>query len=435
MKLTIFQSSMGDCLMLTTAKGARLLIDGGMTGSYETHVARTLGALRTAGEDLAVVCVSHVDNDHIAGVLRMLDDEVAWRVHEFQRSTGNSNHKPPKAPRPPRIRNIWHNAFRDQVEDNTDEIIDTIAASATILTAAVGPRLERLAHEYANIATGVEEAIRVSQRIGADQLGISLNRPAKGKLMMVRDTKRAITVGGMKLYVLAPFEDDLEKLRDEWNKWLREHKAVIADLRRRAREDVDRLGVSELDLFIQGLALDADDLGRRSGVTPPNLASLMLLAEEKGKRVLLTGDGHANEVLRGLEHYGKLAPGGGLHVDALKVPHHGAEFNTTPELSRRVTADHYVFCGNGSHHNPDLAVVNLYADSRLGSAQKRSPNPEASRPFTFWFNSSSTNSDGEGTKRLAHFKKVEALAKKRAQNSGGQMKVKFIKKSFEELTL
>ncbi|HJU64871.1 MAG TPA: MBL fold metallo-hydrolase [Gemmatimonadaceae bacterium] len=435
MKLTIFQSNMGDCLMLTTATGARILIDGGMVGSYQEHVAPTLGALRKAGEELAVVCVSHVDNDHISGVLRMLDDEVEWRVHAYQRGAGNTGHRVPKAPRPPRVRNIWHNAFRDQVDKNTDEIVDTIAASATILTAATDSRLERLGYEYSNLATGVSEAIRVSQRIADDQLGIPLNRPAQGKLMMVRASRKAITVGGMKLFVLAPFEDDLENLRDEWNDWLREHKAAIADLRRRAREDVDRLGVSELDFFIQGLALDAEDLGRRSGVTPPNLASLMLLAEESGKRVLLTGDGHADEVLRGLEHYGKLQPGGGLHVDVLKVPHHGAEFNTTPELCRRITADHYVFCANGSHENPDLAVIDLYADSRLGSGQQRSPNPEASRPFTFWFNSSSSNPDGEGTKRLAHFKKVEALAKKRSSKSGGKMKVKFMRKSLEEISI
>jgi D-alanine--poly(phosphoribitol) ligase subunit 1 len=42
----------------------------------------------------------HIDRDHISGVLRMLDDEAEWRVHEFQLANGNPGHPAPRSPRP-----------------------------------------------------------------------------------------------------------------------------------------------------------------------------------------------------------------------------------------------------------------------------------------------------------------------------------------------
>ena len=45
MKLTVFQSDKGDCLLLTSADGKNVLIDGGMSDSYTTHVAPALNKL------------------------------------------------------------------------------------------------------------------------------------------------------------------------------------------------------------------------------------------------------------------------------------------------------------------------------------------------------------------------------------------------------
>src|SRR5688572_4332786 len=123
MQLRVFQSDKGDCLLLTgqNDKG-RILIDGGMPASYSEHVAPAMGQLRKAGKKLDLVYVSHIDQDHIGGVLRLLDDEVAWRIHEHHLKKGNTKHKAPKAPRPPQIKKIWHNAFHEQIGDNARDV-------------------------------------------------------------------------------------------------------------------------------------------------------------------------------------------------------------------------------------------------------------------------------------------------------------------------
>src|SRR4029434_1937372 len=103
MKLTIFQSDKGDCLMLEERDGGRkrMLIDGGMASSYSEHVAPTMGKLKKAKKSLDVVYVSHIDDDHISGVRQLLDDLVAWRVFRFQSKNGNTRVKKPQAPEPP----------------------------------------------------------------------------------------------------------------------------------------------------------------------------------------------------------------------------------------------------------------------------------------------------------------------------------------------
>lgn len=156
MKITVFQSDKGDSLLLTSedANGKRkhVLADGGMRDSYSKHVAPALAKMRNDDETLDVVYVSHIDQDHISGVLQMMDDEVEWRVHDFQVKSGNKSKKPPAAKRPPKMKDIWHNAFHEQVSDNTGEIENMLAASAAILSGSELRVVRELAAAQSDLA-------------------------------------------------------------------------------------------------------------------------------------------------------------------------------------------------------------------------------------------------------------------------------------------
>ncbi len=449
MKLTVFQSDKGDCLLLTGADGRQVLVDGGMSASYSKHAAPALGQLRDNGEVLDVVYVSHIDQDHIAGVLQMMDDEVAWRVHEYQVNHGNPQHKEPDSPRPPEVKTIWHNAFHQQLSENAGEIEDMLAASAAVLSGSEIESVKTLAAAQAGLVTSIGEAIKLTRRVSPEQLGISLNPPAKRKLMMVRPaTSAAIALGGMGFYIIGPFSADLKNLRAEWNEWLKKNKAQLKSIETQAKKDESRFSASEIDAILlpklaqadrlsQLLPLDekatAFKLGERQKVTTPNLASLMFYVEENGKSLLLTGDGHHEDILRGLKHIKKLDGPPGIHVDVLKVQHHGSEHNIDEAFCRTVTADHYVFCGNGEHENPDLRVVQAIADSRIGHGAQLSSNPQVSNPFKFWINSNSTATIKAEAK--AHMKKVENLVSKLSKNSKGQMSFFFLKGSSFEVPI
>jgi hypothetical protein len=386
--------------------------------------------MRKRSERLDVIYVSHIDADHITGVLKLLDDEVAWRVHEFQVANDNPGHRKPSVPRPPEIGGIWHNAFHQQTELNSHEIESLLASSARILLGARDAELRLAGEAHANLATSVRQAIQVSRRIGDQQLKIALNAPADHKLMLVRDDASSFPLGGMNLSIIGPFKADLDRLRKEWNDWLLANTASLEALREEASRDEERLAGTGVDSITRPLAILAAELGRRDMVTAPNLASLMLHVEEQNRAILLTGDGHHADILKGLEHAGKLDTKGSIHVNVLKVQHHGSEHNTDASFCRRVTADHYVFCGNGEHQNPNLDVVMCFINSRLGPAEFRSTRPEAKRPFKFWFNSSSSvlTAANESSNR-AHMQAVEKMVQDAAEASGGRLRFQFLQGS------
>jgi hypothetical protein len=450
MNLTVFQSDKGDCLLLTGADGRMVLVDGGMRASYTKHVAPALGKLRDAGQVLDAVYVSHIDQDHISGVLQMMDDEVAWRIHEFQKAGGNATHKPPAAPRPPQVKAIWHNAFREQITKNVGDVEDALAASAAILSGSSLKAVRELASSQSELVTSIAEAIQLSRRVSPEQLGIKLNPPSKGKLMLARSTPGpAFKIGGMQFSIIGPFPADLRALREEWNEWLRNNKERLTSIRQKAERDESAFGASEISalmlpklqqaeslsslLPLEAAAASKFKLGDRKKVTTPNLASLMMFLKEGGKTVLLTGDGHWEDILRGLRLTKKLKASGGLHVDVLKVQHHGSEHNVSEEFCRAVTADHYIFCGNGEHENPDLRVIQAIADSRIGTPEQLSPNKQAGNPFKFWFNSSETATEKDAAK--AHMKEIAALVRKLAKKSGGRLDSFFLKGASFNLSL
>jgi beta-lactamase superfamily II metal-dependent hydrolase len=416
LNLTLFPADKGDCVLVTGSRGERFLVDGGMRSSFANGPAEALAELKR----LDVVCVSHIDQDHISGILQMMDDLVAWRVHRYQVKSGNGYNTAPKAPEPPEIGEIWHNAFHEQIQKNAGPIERLLAATSTVLSGAETSATQALAQGHQNLATSVREGIQLSRRVGEGELNIPVNPPTNGGLMYVRDESTTVRLGGMRITVIGPFEEDLEKLRDEWDDWLRKNRAVLAEMEHVAPQEVSRRPKTEVQRIVDVAVAQARVLGDRGRVTVPNLASLMLLVEEAGRTVLLTGDGAGQDVLKGLAHAKRLDERGGIHVNVLKVQHHGSENNIDPTFCRAVTADHYVFCANGAHENPDLAVVDAVIDSRIGSARERSPNPQGGKPFTLWFNSSSAVSETDQGR--AHMEEVEDLVRGRRTHS---MKAKF----------
>ena len=153
MRLTAFRSGKGDCLLLEGESGGRILVDGGMRDPYRAHVAPALAKLRAAGKKLDLIYISHIDEDHIAGILELLNVEMSWRVYEHQIATDNPDHPVPHFARPPKVGKIWHNAFHEQLAEDPGVIEDTLAAMASVLSGALDPALLQAAATQAELAT------------------------------------------------------------------------------------------------------------------------------------------------------------------------------------------------------------------------------------------------------------------------------------------
>jgi beta-lactamase superfamily II metal-dependent hydrolase len=437
MRITLLPSDKGDCLLLEARDDTTILVDGGMPDSYIEHVRPFLGEWhKNTKRPLDLVYVSHIDEDHIGGVLELMNDLVAWRVYHHKVKMRKKWEKP-EFLEPPPVTAIWHNAFHDIVEDNAGEIGSMLAARAAVLSNSTREGVEQLAAHYQAIAASIPQAIKLSSRIARGQLDIPLNKEFGGKLAMVRGPRTRIRLNGKKspiISVLGPFEDELSKFKDKWDKWLEDKKNQAALRRTRDWRDreTDRFTTSEI------LALDSQELGDRKKVTEENLVSLMLHIEHDGKTILLTGDGHYTDIIRGLKHNQMIKKDDQrLHVDVLKVQHHGSEHNFTAEFAKQITADHYIICGNGRHENPDIRVLDRLLEGRLDAASSPDKGPAIATRFHVWFNCGVKflKRDIDRRKRahvpfkeyekaLTHFEAVEKCVAKHAK--GGRIKVHYL---------
>jgi hypothetical protein len=84
-----------------------------------------------------------------------------------------------------------------------------------------------------------------------------------------------------------------------------------------------------------------------------------------------------------------------------------------------------VFCGNGSHGNPEREVLEMFFNSRLGHAGQLALAPRArGRDFTFWFSTSSAQLSAHSRARK-NFEDRERLVADLVSRSGGRMHAEF----------
>jgi len=324
--LEALQAFHGDSLLLhagSTAEPVLLLIDGGPSRTWETSLRPRLEQLRAerAGDgalqiDLAMV--SHIDSDHVAGMVDFLGELVTA--------------KDDSQPLSYEVQTLWHNSFDDVLGNDAD---DLRAAAVETLSAPVP---DRVADEIRAAGLAVVASVAEGRELRgqAETLGWSINEPFDGPVVLPREGVRTITLGPLKLTVVCPHAAQLEKLHDAWEKWLKDHpKAVDGTVAAHASRDN----------------------------SPYNLSSIVVLAECEGKRMLLTGDARDDHILAGLDEAG-IAEGGKTHVDLLKLPHHGSIRNIRAEFFERVSADHYVISADGRHGNPETETLELIAAGR-----------------------------------------------------------------------
>ncbi len=89
----------------------------------------------------------------------------------------------------------------------------------------------------------------------------------------------------------------------------------------------------------------------------PNLASTILLFRYRGKSFLHTGDSRSDFIMEALISAGLMTRDGRAHVNVLLMPHLGSNRNLSADFLKRVTADEYLFTGDGTFGNPETETI------------------------------------------------------------------------------
>lgn len=376
--LDVCRARKGDCLLLhfgSKQEPGLVMIDGGPAQVYAKHLEPRIAQVRTArqlgdGDALPVdlLMVSHVDDDHIQGILDL--------TRELTEDLGT---------RPPRLRvlSFWHNSFDDIIGNTPDALAAAVREGFGAAALAggfkpdgdmdLGDELEDAeeALDSLKVLASIEQGHRL--RDDAAKLGFALN-PEYGEGLIIAAPDAHEVADGLTFVVAGPMKPELRKLQQKHDEWLEAQKKKKKSGRAALAAYVDR--------------------------SIPNLSSIVVLARFGGRSMLLTGDARGDKILEGLELVGLLDATAPLHVDILKVPHHGSANNAGTDFFRRVTADHYVFSGNGEHGNPERETIEMLLEAR----------PDA--PFTLHFTYPLEEIDAG---REVDWKKERAKEKKRRE--------------------
>ena len=162
-----------------------------------------------------------------------------------------------------------------------------------------------------------------------------------------------------------------------------------------------------------GGSLHLERWSATSGSERGSRANLVVAGGGHRWRANADGNGAIDALMRAVDN--ALAPllGDGVVLVAFDVQAtragHEAKANVTEKFINAVTADHYVFCGNGASKNPELEVVEALAIVR-SKGYKDGPKIRPKKKFKFWFTS---NSDMPLTdKQKSHMRGVEKLVAK-----------------------
>lgn len=298
LRLEMLPAAHGDALLVTWGSARephRMLVDAGPLGTYRT-VHDRIAALGNPPE-LDLLVVTHIDGDHIEGVIRLLQDREALGL---------------------RIGEFWFNGWPQL------------------------PQSDRLGADYGEM---------VGALLSRDDL--PWNTAFDGGPVQVPPPPASLPCvelpGGARVTVLGPGAPELRKLRAHWTKVLAEAGVTPG----RADEALERLARRK--------ELAARDLqGRRArpDSSVANLSSISLLVEHGGRALLLTGDSHSAPLVAAISRL--LAERGGdrLPVAAFKLPHHCSRGNVTDELLGLVETRRYLVSTNGARYrHPDREAL------------------------------------------------------------------------------
>src|SRR6185369_11460975 len=297
--LDVRRARKGDCLVLhygSPDDPGLALIDGGPPSVYQPHLKPRLAEIRKmrgldpdAPLPVDMLMVSHIDDDHICGVLELTKELVEA--------------KDAQQPLPLKIKGVWHNTFDDIIGNNPKELLASITSSFGAASLSGDVDTEGLDPDAAKVLASVDQGFRL--RDDSKALNLRINPQLKGQLVLAKAKVKKVDLGkGLSLTVVGPMEDEVKALQKAHDDFLKKKKTKKSEA----------------------------SLAAFTDTSVPNLSSLVVLAEVGNKRILFTGDARGDKVLEGLELVGLLKKDGKstIHVDVLKCPHHGSNRNVDP---------------------------------------------------------------------------------------------------------
>lgn len=314
MTIEVLPGGRGDCLWIECHRDDqrpwRLLFDGGMPGSWDSLRAR-IESVPTDERVIDLAVVSHIDADHIGGMLPLFgSDDLGVTFGD-----------------------VWFNGL---VHLSDPAAVGSDRGLVGVRSVSQG---EKLAALLGGSAAGPElpwngffEGGPVTT--GEDAAFFQVHKP-----------------GWPAITLLSPSDHRLALLGKVWEREL--EKAYRGEPAEPAALPEPLAVLDDLD------DLAATKTGNDGSV--PNGSSIAFLLEHRGASCLLTGDAFHPVLDAALTTLVNHRGGTPIDIDVYKVSHHGSKGNIAPSLLAMTPARHYVLSTNGDrfNHPDDVGVARI----------------------------------------------------------------------------
>ena len=329
MKISLLPALNGDCILVEYQPSRFILIDGGYVDTYSNYLLPKLKEIKANGGVIDLLVVTHIDGDHISGIVRLLEEEL-----------------------PISIGSVWYNGYRHIQSP-----------------AIVSKDLETFVHSNICKSSTMEEVKPVSARQGCTLSTLIMshnlpwNSPSDGKCLMAPMT---VSMGDTKIHILTPNKNDILNLENYWKKSLIKNGLLSKAHSGEYWDDAYEFSLSKekpgFRFHEKKVSKSCDLLKIREEEYVPdssatNGSSFSFVLDSDGKRILFLGDAHAETVLNALINlYGdENKP---YWFDAVKLSHHGSYSNNSPELLNMIRSDKWMISTNGLKYNhPDMPTL------------------------------------------------------------------------------
>jgi beta-lactamase superfamily II metal-dependent hydrolase len=307
MKINVLKVHNGDCIHISYKDNGRpinIVIDSGSRKAYQEEVKekrpprkiiivdgefkKLIKKLKDKSEIINLLIITHVDDDHIGGVLKWMESQT------FDSSM---------------IEKVWFNSGQLINEYFNKNLENDNKQSFTL-------------DDFDSVKTSIPDGISFEDKIEEYEIW-------DRKIIKADDIYKEF---GAKFLILSPTERNLARLLTKWKK----EKPI--SIKTSTSENL------EYKKTLKELLAEDKNL---SDSSKHNGSSIAFILEIEDKKLLFLGDCLHQTILKRME---KLKIDS-LQVDMVKISHHGSKNNTSNRLLEKIDCNKYVISTDGNNHN------------------------------------------------------------------------------------
>lgn len=352
-EVKMFAASNGDAFLIKdkTLDEFAVLIDGGYASTYQSEIRSELATMGREGRALNLVIATHIDADHISGLIKFFTDN------------GSAS-----SPRIVEVGRVWHNSLRSMPAPSRRTRKELSHDDDTLIY-----EIRRMGFTLSHESSRPDEEIGAKQGSSLAALllkgGYTWNE-STGRSAIDSSTSDLALGSNSRVSVLGPKPERLEALVGQWIADLQRLGLIGNELEGERFDDAfeflnaaDKISMRPTITEI-GHTRNSDKTLREAYVPDDSLnngSSIAVWIETPTSNILFLGDSWSEDIEEAIEKRApKRLP---LVFDAIKISHHGSMRNTSCRLLSLVDSPIYLISTNGAKHaHPDLPVLREIVD-------------------------------------------------------------------------